>query len=383
MEERRGCTVRFLMFLGVFTFVLAGTGAGETNLLKNGDFSQGAAGWSDVHAADATEIAVVEAAGRKALLLRRRQAAAKVQTTQFNIRLKPQTLYRLSVTGWGDIPAKVALRPSSSSDPDFFNLCKSWATSTAPLETGKSPSVNTFLYDSGLKADSAFVSLYLSGETPGEFHVAAISLLEAGSSAPSPDETVIVHLGDSITITSYLSFQQRVEALLQAKLAGAFPAKKIRNVNLGVDGEFLGEMLDSGRYDKVIRENYKKIDVAVIRYGANDRRMYSVDRFKELLGALCDNLVGDYPGIIIVIGTGPYIHGSENANRHQYGPYWQAASEFAAARNYPLVEIYKRFEAEASEKTAVKKGDAHPSAYGVSVMADAEFEVLSKLLRAK
>ena len=353
----------------------------EPNLVRNGDFAGGVVGWSGVASNEEREVAVVEDPRHgKALLLRRKTEGARTVASQSNIRMKPLTLYRLSVTGWGQSTAAVNLHPASAKDAAFSGLSKSWATSAAPFETSAEPRTMTFTYDSGRKADSAVVSVYLQGKAPGEFHVKNVSLTAIGTSKPRKDETVVVHLGDSITITSYLPFHQRVDRVLQALIEKHLPGIRTRQINLGVDGEWIGALLDTGRYTKVVKENYPKIDVVFIRYGANDTRKYDVDEFRKQLGKLCDNLKHDYPDVTLIIGTGPYGHGLNWGNTRQYGPYWQAGRDVAKERNCPLVDIYARLQKEATFDTARKPKDLHPSPLGVRLIAQAEFDVLKHVI---
>jgi len=357
--------------------------AAETELLKNGTFADGTAGWSETGVNDDKEVTITDVQGKKVLLLKRKKEGVAVNAIQYNLKLKPQTLYVLSVSGWGKSPAVISLRPKSSQDDQYFELCKSWATSSAPLDISEDLVTNALYFDSGLRADNAFLNIRLADGGPGEYYISNVSLKEIRSTKPEEKEVVIGHLGDSITITSYLPFGKRVDGLLNTMCLNLFPDKRIRNVNLGVDGEFIKGLLDSGRYDRAIKAQYSKFDVVVIRYGANDRKQYSLDEFKKLLGTLCDRLEKDYPGVTIVMGTGPYIHKSDSANKTEYGPFWQAGRDFAKERKYALVDVYARFEKEASEATAVKPGDAHPSVLGVNLTADEEFKILQPIIIEK
>ncbi|MCY3017737.1 MAG: GDSL-type esterase/lipase family protein [Planctomycetota bacterium] len=356
--------------------------AGEADLIKNGDFKDGTSGWSELASDADREAAVVDFEGGKALKLARKTAKAAAQAVQYNLKLKPQTLYRLSVTGKGDTRAVVSLRPSSSKDKDYFKLCKSWATSAAPLDPSKDLATETLLFDAGQKADSAFLALRLDGEAPGTYQVTSVALTEVGGTKADKSELVIAHLGDSITITSYLPFSQRVDALLQAAIQKAFPNLRTRQLNLAADGEFVKELFDTKRYDQYMKENYDKIDVAIIRYGGNDQPRYSADEFKKLLNALCDNLIRDYPGITIVLGTGTCLNAAGDINK-KYGPYWQATRDLANERKFLLADVYRRFEKEASPKTAKAEGDMHPSAFGVKLTAEVEYETLEAVLKAR
>jgi len=371
------------VLVGLFLFSAAL--AGETELLKNGDFRDGSASWSDV-AVDGDKAAeIVELDGAKALKLTRIKPGAMPLATQYNIKLRPQTLYRLTVTGVGETRAAVSFRPSSAKDPEFQNLCKSWATSAAPMDPSKEPATETFLFDSGLKADKAFLSLRLDGDQPGTYCFKRASLTEVASTKADKSEVVIAHLGDSITITSYLPFSQRIDAVLAPHISKAFPALKVRQLNLGVDGESAKVLLDTGRYNKALKENYDRLDIAIIRYGSNDSRLPDgggPEGFRKQLARLCDALQRDYPGITLILGTGPCLHNADAVNT-KYAPYWQAVRDLAKERAYAVADVYRSFEKEASLKTAKAEGDMHPSPYGVKLAADVEFAALEKILKAR
>ena len=374
------------MFVAAATLVAAlsvpAWAAEGADVLKNGDF-RSAGGWGGLGSDEKKEVVVVDAAGGKVLVLRRKQADAGVAIDQ-TVRLKPQTLYKLSATGSGTADARLRLRPSASSDKDFSNLSKCWATSTAPFEPGDKPQTMEFVFDSGLKADSASVSVYLGDPKQlGEFTLQSVSLTELSSSKPAKDEVIVAHLGDSITITSYLPFHRRVDRRLDAMTRVELPAAKARHINWGADGEYVKDFLDSGRYRKTVKENFERIDVAFIRYGANDSRNGTADDFKTQLGRLCDALQRDYPGIVIVIGTGPYVLKQDYINTRQYGPCWQASRDLAKEKGFRLADVYARFEKEQSPDLCRKPGDMHPSARGVEVMADEMFKTLKEVLAAR
>ena len=124
--------------------------AAETNLVRNGNFADGTAGWSDTGVNDDKEVSVVDVQGKKALLLKRKKEGVAVNAVQYNLKFKPQTLYKLSVTGWGKSAAAISLRPKNEKEDQFFELCKSWATSAAPLDISDTPVTNVLLFDSGL-----------------------------------------------------------------------------------------------------------------------------------------------------------------------------------------------------------------------------------------
>ena len=95
------------------------------------------------------------------LVMQRLQADVPVGISWQNIKFKPQTLYKLTLVGFGKDGALVALRPASSKDPEYFALAKSWATSSAPVAKSEKPTTTVFHFDSGLKADNAFLTIRL------------------------------------------------------------------------------------------------------------------------------------------------------------------------------------------------------------------------------
>ena len=356
---------RFVMVMGI----VFGCGIvhAEGEVVKNGDFLMGAEGWGGVGVDDGKEVGVVDLGeGKKGMKLVRKAGEAGGGIDQMGT-LKRETLYRFVVKGRGTGRAFVRLRPASSGDKDFSGLYQCWSTSSAPMPKGTGSVTSELLFDSGLKADSASVSVFLEGNEKGEFVVEEVSLKEVVKAKEG--EKVVLHLGDSITITSYLPFEQRVERVMPE-------LKGVRQINYGVDGETVKELMTSGRYQKVVKENLGHVDVVVIRYGANDIRAGSAEEFKTRLGELCDALGKDYPGVKIVLGTGPCLAGATEVNK-KYGPYWQASRDLAGERKLGLVDVYAAFEkAAGAEKLCRGAGDMHPSAEGVKVMGEEEWRVL-------
>jgi lysophospholipase L1-like esterase len=213
---------------------------------------------------------------------------------------------------------------------------------------------------------------------------AALAAVLAGPAAraaeappPSPAgaaEKVIVHLGDSITITSYLPGEERIDAVLGKLLAGAFPKERFRNVNLGLDGDWVEQFLRD-RYEQVLRKEVARADVFIIRYGTNDQQKgKSPEEFTKDLQTLIERLRRDYPGCKVILGTGPHIAKLPWCNEHQYGPNWQAIRELGKKASIPVVDVYALFErAHSDGKTVLGKNDnpkdIHPNAEGVRLTA--------------
>ncbi len=124
--------------------------------------------------------------------------------------------------------------------------------------------------------------------------------------------------------------------------------------------------------------------MAVIRYGGNDagRAKRTPEEFSKDLEELIDRLTADYPGIRIVLGTGPVAFGDDYANTKQYGRHWQAIRDLAKKRSLPLADVYQSY-VKAGKDFGIKPDNMHPTAEGVKVMAAAVFDVLLPLLSDK
>ncbi len=222
----------------------------------------------------------------------------------------------------------------------------------------------------------------------GRAFIVAAAIVTAWGGGSRAGETVIVHLGDSITSTIYLKPDEKIDAVLQKDLAAAYPKAKFSNVNIARDGEWV-EAFMKNRYDKVLRAKVKRADVFIIRYGTNDtQRDKKPPAFTRDLRSLIAKLKADYPGCSIVLGTGPHIKKLEWCNVHQYGPNWKAIRDLGKADSIPVVDIYARFEAEHKKPGVVLgKGDSpkdiHPNAKGVEITAEEVMKVLVPVLAAR
>lgn len=229
-----------------------------------------------------------------------------------------------------------------------------------------------------------------------------------GADSPAPEKITIVHFGDSTVITSYLPAEQRVDTVLEARLAECYSAQKIEAWNAGQDGDFIRQFLDSGRYEKDVRSKHPRIDIALIRYGQNDLKRFSVEEFEKHLNELCDRLETDYPGISILLETNTYyaVEKLRYLNK-RFDPYWETVRQVSRKRNLPLVDVNARRREETDKgnwdfnvrNQVLSRGrfgglvvddskdhlmkdeptwysDGHPNFRGVQITADEEFKVL-------
>ena len=134
-----------------------------------------------------------------------------------------------------------------------------------------------------------------------------------------PKRVQILLLGDSTTEASLpkrlASDEPQFEDGIRIRLASdpALPPTDVHN--LGLSGEFIRRLIDSGRYDKVVAKA-PSADFIFIRYGINDRAKregfetnFSAD-YRELIGRLRK----DHPkATIIPMSIIPYTPGADNS----------------------------------------------------------------------
>jgi lysophospholipase L1-like esterase len=243
------------------------------------------------------------------------------------------------------------------------------------------------------------------------------TLTDATADYPNGEaEVVIVHFGDSTCITSYLSNELRVEAVLNNRLSALYKHQKIVSHNVASGGDFIRRFLDSGRYEKVVKDKIPHIDIALIRYGHNDQKHCEPVEFKQHLEEFCDLLAEDYAGLQIILETNTWVDPEHHATdpkvsvalNERMNSVWAVVRRVAKEREYPLVEIYdrKKKETEAgswdqrirNQQLSIEKFgrrildgskdgemenvpgwfyDNHPNANGVKIIADEEFRTIT------
>jgi len=142
---------------------------------------------------------------------------------------------------------------------------------------------------------------------------------------PEPDRRVVL-LGASNVITSYLAPEDRVDAMLTAKLKQARPEVDIDVENAGVGGDTVKRFLETKRYERDLL-TLDRIDILFISYGGNDSSRYDVDTFTQLHRELIERLRSDFPGVRIILQTGTWVDYPKHYNRDmnaQFGPYYDA-----------------------------------------------------------
>ena len=216
-------------------------------------------------------------------------------------------------------------------------------------------------------------------------------------------------LGDCTVSCTYFPPANRPEHHLAVRLRRACPGQRIAVHNLARDGESAGEFVDSGRM-AVVLADLPRLDVALVRYGINDRKRDGVTACIVNLRRLCEALRARYPAVRPVIETGIWVdypaHYQWDRNA-RLGPLYEAMRQFARAAGYPVVDIFARMAAETRrgnwdlrvrglpnpQQTIVDDafdaffGDdpafftnIHPNSRGLGLIAAWEVEVLQPLL---
>ena len=186
----------------------------------------------------------------------------------------------------------------------------------------------------------------------------AVVLVTACRSGVSqnPDAAVVVHFGDSTAITDYLPIEQRVDVLLNARLAEHYAGQRVVSHNVAKSGDTIRDLLGArrylggwitrpSRYRTDVLDRLDRIDVALVRYGQNDMKRMPPDAFRREVERLCDRLLHDYPGVHLVLETNTYMdpaHGGHERDNVNNDVYWQVNRDVARDRGYPLVDNFAR-----------------------------------------
>jgi lysophospholipase L1-like esterase/nicotinamidase-related amidase len=164
-----------------------------------------------------------------------------------------------------------------------------------------------------------------------------------GPATAGPRRTRILLLGDSTTEAKFPKLlapeEPQLEDAVRILLAQnpSFPPTDV--VNLGLSGEFIRRLLDSGRYDRDVASQ-PDADVVFIRYGLNDRAKR--DRFEEGFDddyrELLERLRGDHPGAVLVpTAVIPYL--DETGSAQVNGIIRNVAGE----EELPFFDLYTRY----------------------------------------
>ena len=158
----------------------------------------------------------------------------------------------------------------------------------------------------------------------------------------------IVLLGDSTTEGSIprrlVPQGPHLEQVIEQLLAVEGDLPPCRVINLGLSGEFIRRLLDSGRYDKVASK-LPGVDYVFIRYGPNDVRKrdnfdvnYPQD-FRELIA----RLRRDHPAATLIPMTAIPLNADLEADAPKAKRMNDLVRQVAADEKLPLFDIYPRY----------------------------------------
>ncbi|MSU72639.1 MAG: SGNH/GDSL hydrolase family protein [Opitutus sp.] len=181
--------------------------------------------------------------------------------------------------------------------------------------------------------------------------LALLAIIPAVARATHDGKLQILLLGDSTTegsiprkvVPQGPHLEQVIEQLLAAE--GDLPPCHV--INVGLSGEFIRRLLDSGRYDKVAAK-LPGLDYIFVRYGPNDvakRENFDVNYpkdFHELLARLRH----DHPAATLIPMTAIPLNADLAADAPKAKRMNDLVRQVAAEEKLTLFDIYPRYAAE-------------------------------------
>lgn len=172
----------------------------------------------------------------------------------------------------------------------------------------------------------------------------SLGVLAGGKVQAEHDGKVqILLLGDSTTEASIpkklLPQGPQLEDVIRQLLATEKDLPPTNVMNLGLSGEYIQRLLDSGRYDKVASK-LPGLDFVLIRYGLNDngRRENFAENFPKDYHELISRIKRDHPQATIIVTTViPYLDEATSQRLNDLN------RQVAKAENVLLFDIYPRY----------------------------------------
>jgi acyl-CoA thioesterase-1 len=172
---------------------------------------------------------------------------------------------------------------------------------------------------------------------------------EARAPDPPLEEACSIALfGDCTVSASLWPKANRPENHLAVRLRRAFPDQPFIVQSFADQGGSARDFIRSGQLARVL-ETLRKLDIAFVRYGINDRKREGISGCIESLGTLCQSIERSYQGVKIIIETGicvdypaHYLWDRNSA----LAPLYEAMRRFALERGYAVVDIFKNTEIE-------------------------------------
>jgi len=187
--------------------------------------------------------------------------------------------------------------------------------------------------------------------------IAALSLLAltlsmpAASRAEHDGKIQILLLGDSTTEASIprklAPKEAQLEDVIRVLLAGEGDLPPTSVINLGLSGEFIRRLLDSGRYDKSVAK-LPGLDYIFIRYGLNDvARIKDFDAtFPKDFHELIARLRKDHPAAMLIPMTVIPMTADLKADAPRAKRINDLIRQVAVEEKLPCFDVYPRYAAE-------------------------------------
>lgn len=209
-------------------------------------------------------------------------------------------------------------------------------------------------YDTKLTQTSSFLAVTALNpmkKAPPFFLAALLLAAPPLSRAEHEGKIQILLLGDSTTEGSIPRKIEpegpHLEDVIRLLLAAEGDLPPCKVINLGLSGEFIRRLIDSGRYDKTV-PGLPGIDYILIRYGLNDvsKREDFDANFPQDFRELLARLRGDHPAATLIPMTVlPRTFHSDGED-----PAIERINDLvrrvANAENLPLFDIYPRYHRE-------------------------------------
>ena len=178
--------------------------------------------------------------------------------------------------------------------------------------------------------------------------------LPAESRAEHEGQVQILLLGDSTTEASIprkLAPQEpQLEDVIRVLLAAEGDLPPTQVINLGLSGEFIRRLLDSGRYDKLVAQ-LRGLDYIFIRYGLNDvAKIEDFDAaFPKDFHELLARLRKDHPGAMLIPMTVIPMAADLDADAPRAKRINNLVRRVAAEEQLTCFDIYPRYAAEQAQ----------------------------------
>lgn len=206
-------------------------------------------------------------------------------------------------------------------------------------------------------------------------------------------DVTVALFGDSTDMTSYLPTEHRLARRLELLLRDRFADHRVDVHCFAEGGETIQRLVEDGHLEQELRA-LTRCDVAMLRYGLNDRGKSDPPLFGRQLHTACDMILGRFPKAKIVLSTTIPPHAAA---------YDEQTLAVARERGLPVIRVdelmrqrsaagdwdwhdgprsrigRRRTQSPPDDPTGLK-GDLHPNAYGSQMIAELYFENIEQIV---